>query len=257
MRFSVITLFPDLIEGFCSQGLLASAREKNLVKIECVNPRTFTSDVHGTVDDRAFGGGDGMVMKPEPLAAAVESIEQPVKVVVLSPQGRVWDQAAASEWAQTKGHVALVCGRYAGIDQRFIEKYADEEISIGNFVLNGGELAALTLIESVSRLLPGALGNSVSCEKDSFSGGRLEAPQFTRPREWGGLPVPSPLLSGNHAGIEKFVNAAGLVQTALRRADWVKPSDELSSAVQLLLALTDLELSSLGFNRAELMRPRQ
>src|SRR5262249_25870175 len=162
----------------------------NIVQVECVNPRTFTSDVHGTVDDRAFGGGDGMVMKPEPLAAAIESLAKPVNVVVLTPQGRVWDQARARQWAARGGHVALVCGRYAGIDQRFIAKYADEEISLGDFVLNGGELAALAVIESVTRLLPGALGNSVSCEKDSFSNGRLEAPQFTRPREWSGLPVP-------------------------------------------------------------------
>lgn len=249
MKFSVITLFPDLIEGFCSQGLLASAREKGVVRVECVNPRVFTSDVHGTVDDRAFGGSDGMVMKPEPLAAAVESLGGSARVVVLTPQGRVWDQPMARELALAGGHVALVCGRYAGIDQRFIEKYADDEISIGNFVLNGGELAALTVIESVSRLLPGALGNSVSGEKDSFSGGLLEAPQFTRPREWEGYSVPSPLLSGNHAGIERFLRAAGLVQTALRRPGWVALDAELASAARLLSALTDGELRSLGVER--------
>ncbi len=249
MKFSVITLFPDLIEGFCSQGLLASAREKKLVQIECVNPRAFTSDVHGTVDDRTFGGGDGMVMKPEPLAAAVESLDGSARVAVLSPQGRVWDQKLAREWASAGGHVALVCGRYAGIDQRFVEKYAAEEISIGNFVLNGGELAALSVIESVSRLLPGVLGNSVSVEKDSFSGGLLEAPQFTRPREWEGYPVPSPLLSGNHAEIERFLRAVGVVQTALRRPDWVQSAAELAAAARLLLTLSNLELRSLGVER--------
>jgi tRNA (guanine37-N1)-methyltransferase len=249
MKFSVLTLFPELIEGFCGQGLLGTAREKNLVQIECVNPRTFTSDVHGTVDDRAFGGGDGMVMKPEPLAAAVESLEKPVRVVVLSPSGRVWDQSVAREWALSGGHVALVCGRYAGIDQRFVEKYAEEEISLGNFVLNGGELAALSIVESVTRLLPGALGNSVSAACDSFSDGRLEAPQFTRPREWSGMPVPSPLLSGNHAEIEKFLRAAGLVQTALRRPDWTQSATELKEAAGLLLKLPDAELSALGVER--------
>lgn len=254
MKFSVITLFPDLIEGFCSQGLLASAREKNIVQVECVNPRSFTSDVHGTVDDRAFGGGDGMVMKPEPLAAAVESLETPVKVVVLTPQGRVWDQTLAREWAFAGGHVALVCGRYAGIDQRFVEEYADEEISLGDFVLNGGELAALALIESISRLRPGALGNSMSVEKDSFSEGILEAPQFTRPREWQGRPVPAPLLSGNHAGIERFLKAAALVQTALRRPSTVQAGEELKAAAKLLLSLPDAELSALGFERARLVR---
>lgn len=240
MKFTAITLFPSIIENYCGEGLLGQARERGIVRVECVNPREFASDVHRTVDDRAFGGGDGMVMKPESLAAAVESLGPDVRVAVLSPQGRVWNQSKAREWAGRGGHVALVCGRYAGIDQRFVEKYADEEISVGDFVLNGGELAALAVVESVTRLLPGALGNVISGVHDSFSDGLLEAPQFTRPREWEGMPVPSPLLSGNHAMIENFQRVLSVFRTALKRPE-------------LLLGLSDAELASLGLNREALL----
>ncbi len=275
MKFSVVTLFPSLIEGFCGQGLLAGARERGLVRVECVNPREFTSDVHGTVDDRAFGGGDGMVMKCEPLAAAIESLRaearvragdttsaaEAVRVIVLSPSGTPWTQSRARDWAERGGHVALVCGRYAGIDQRFVEAYADEEISLGDFVLNGGEIAALALIESVARLIPGVLGNSVSAEADSFTNNLLEAPQFTRPREWvtGANAsnsreqtwiVPSPLLSGNHAEIAKFLHALGVVRTEILRPGTVKAS--LRESLALVSPLSDLELKSLGISREDL-----
>jgi len=251
VKFTAVTLFPQLIEHYCGGGLLGQAREKGLVRIECFYPREFTSDVHHTVDDKAFGGGDGMVMKPEPLAAAIEKLrlDGPVQVVVLTPQGKPWSQAAAAGMAKQGGHVALVCGRYAGIDQRFSETYADEEISLGDFVLNGGELAALSVIESVTRLLPGALGNSVSAEKDSFSEGLLEAPQFTRPREWNGLPVPAPLLSGNHAEIAAFLKAVATVRTAVLRPD-LRPAG-LAAACEIVSALGDSELEALGLTRAQ------
>jgi len=235
MKFTVISLFPKLIESYFSEGLVSSACAKGLLSVDTLNPRTFTSDVHGTVDDRAFGGGDGMVMKAEPLAAAVDSLGD-ARVVVLSPQGRVWNQEIAREYADQGGHVALVCGRYAGIDQRFIAEYADDEISIGDFVLNGGELAALTVIESTARLIPGVLGNRESAEKDSFSDGLLEAPQFTRPREWKGRPVPAPLLSGNHAEIEVFKRAVSLLRTLKLRPDLVEK-------------LSPEELNSLGIKK--------
>ncbi len=306
MKFSVVTLFPSLVEGFCGQGLLAGARERGLVRIECVNPREFTSDVHGTVDDRAFGGGDGMVMKCEPLAAAIESVRanaragpldvsdsaarspyaaDAIRVIVLSPAGTPWTQSRAREFAQRGGHVVLVCGRYAGIDQRFVEAYADEEISLGDFVLNGGEVAALAMIESVARLIPGVLGNSVSAEQDSFTNNLLEAPQFTRPREWkpgrirsgenylkgwhaaDGLhdangshessdaasgclpnwPIPSPLLSGNHVEIAKFLQAVSVVRTEVLRPGTVARG--LREAATLVSALTDAELKSIGLSR--------
>lgn len=249
MKFTAITLFPELIEHYCSGGLLGAARGKGLVHVECLNPRAFTTDVHHTVDDKSFGGGDGMVMKPEPLAAAVEQLRAagPVRVAVMSPQGRPWSQIKAAAWAKDGGHVALVCGRYAGIDQRFVETCADEEISLGDFVLNGGELAALAVIESVSRLIPGVLGNAVSAAKDSFSGGLLEAPQFTRPREWNGLAVPSPLLSGHHAEISVFLKAVSLVRTSILRPDLI--TGDVFEAKARLNQLTDLELQALGLTR--------
>lgn len=235
MKFTVVSLFPNLIESYFSEGLVSSARVKGLLSVETLNPRTFTTDVHGTVDDRAFGGGDGMVMKPEPLAAAVESLPD-ARIVVLSPQGRVWNQEIAREYAEQGGHVALVCGRYAGIDQRFVAEYADDEISIGDFVLNGGELAALAVIESTARLIPGVLGNRESAAKDSFSDGLLEAPQFTRPREWKGRHVPAPLLSGNHAEIDVFKRGVSLLRTLKLRPDLVEK-------------LSPEELNSLGIKK--------
>lgn len=255
MKFTAVTLFPELISDYCGAGLLGAACERGLVKVATLNPRQFTSDVHHTVDDKAFGGGDGMVMKPEPLAAAVTELRAAgeVWVAVLSPQGRVWNQELAKEWAGRGGHVALVCGRYAGIDQRFIEECADDEISLGDFVLNGGELAALAVIESVVRLLPGALGNAVSAEFDSFSHGLLEAPQFTRPREWEGRPVPAPLLSGNHSGIARFLKAVALVRTALLRPDLSRaPKTELQTSAREVERLSDAELASLGLTRGDL-----
>ncbi len=256
MKFSVITLFPDLIESVVSHGLIGQAREKHGLNIETINPRSYTSDVHHTVDDRAFGGGDGMVMKVEPLAAAVEELRaqgaSPVRVVVLSPQGRVWDQALAREWASERKDTVLVCGRYAGIDHRFTVKFADDEISLGDFILNGGELAACAVIESVARLLPNVLGNDLSAVKDSFSDGLLECPQFTRPREAGGLPVPSPLLSGNHSKIREFENTVSVLRTLLLRPDLLEAPKDLAKKVALILNLTDGEILALGLSREDL-----
>ncbi len=235
MKFTVVTLFPNLIEGFLKEGLLSSARTRGQIEIETLNPRQFTCDVHGTVDDRAFGGGDGMVMKPEPLAAAVDHLRQgsSPRIVVLSPQGRKWNQDLAREYADRAGHVALISGRYAGLDQRFIAEYADDEISLGDFVLNGGEIAVLAVIESVARLIPGVLGNRESAIQDSFSDGLLEAPQYTRPRQWRDRTVPAPLLSGNHSEIEIFKKTVSVVRTLKLRPD-------------LLAGLSREELRSLG-----------
>jgi tRNA (guanine37-N1)-methyltransferase len=258
MKFSVVTLFPQIVESFLNEGLVAQARSKRLVDVATLNPRQFTDDVHQTVDDRAFGGSDGMVMKVEPLKRAVEHLRAEAataapRVVVLTPQGRLWNQADAEAWAKEGRDTILICGRYAGIDNRFVVEYADDEISIGDFILNGGEIAALAVIESVARLVPGVLGNSASAVRDSFSQGvLLECPQFTRPREVEGLPVPAPLLSGHHAKIAEFEHAVSMVRTALFRPDLLSGDEDLSKHLRLLEGLSDLELRSLSLTRASL-----
>jgi tRNA (guanine37-N1)-methyltransferase len=255
LKFTVVSLFPDLIESVVSHGLIGQAREKGGLQIETRNPRQYTSDVHHTVDDRAFGGGDGMVMKVEPLAKAVTELRAAgaVRVVVLTPQGRIWNQALARDWATEGTHTVLICGRYAGIDHRFTMKYADEEISLGDFILNGGEVAACAVIESVARLLPLVLGNEVSALKDSFSDGLLECPQFTRPRDVEGMPVPSPLLSGHHEKIREFEGVVGLLRTMLLRPDLISvPPQDLERKVKLVSSLPDAEIHALGFSRSDL-----
>ena len=250
MKFTVITVFPPIIEAFVEHGLLSQARRNGRVEVETLNPREFTDDVHQTVDDRAFGGGDGMVMKVEPIAAAIESLRArgPVTVAVLTPQGRPWTQDRAREYAARGGHLALICGRYAGIDHRVHALFADEEISLGDFVLNGGEVAAAAVIESVTRLRPGVLGNDVSAARDSFGvEGLLECPQFTRPREVRGLPVPAPLMSGHHQRIAEFELAVGVVRTAVLRPDLAR--GPIGAARAVVLALTDDELRALGLER--------
>jgi tRNA (guanine37-N1)-methyltransferase len=252
VKFTVVTLFPQLIEHFREEGLLGQALSKKLVEIVTVNPRHFTEDAHHTVDDRAFGGGDGMVMKFEPLAKAVRFAkgERPARVAVLTPQGRPWKQSRAVEWAhEENAHFILVCGRYAGIDQRLVNQLADEEISLGDFILNGGEIAACAVIESVARLLPGALGNQVSAHKDSFSEGLLECPQFTRPREVEGLGIPAVLLSGDHKKVAEFERAVSVVRTRILRPDLSIAAEELKKSLSLVGALKDEELRALGLSR--------
>lgn len=253
MKFTVLTLFPELIEGFFSSGLVRQAANRGLVQIDTLNPRKFARDVHHTVDDRAFGGGDGMVMKVEPLGSAVTELREqgPIKVVVLTPQGRHWTQKLAEEYSHVEENIVLVCGRYAGIDHRFIQ-LADEEISLGDFILNGGEIAACAMIESVVRLKPGVLGNQVSSTKDSFSGSLLECPQFTRPREVLGMKVPAPLLSGNHAEIACFEKLVSMVRTSLLRPDLLPRTSIRSSDLKKLLELEDSELQSLDLDRRTL-----
>ncbi len=261
MKFTVVTLFPQLILNFVAEGLLGQASSKGLVSVATVNPREYTEDAHHTVDDRVFGGGDGMVMKVEPLARAVADLRKmgASKVVVLSPQGRSWNQKQAAEWAlNADQHIVLICGRYAGIDHRFTVKHADDEISVGDFILNGGEVAACAVIESVARLLPGALGNKVSALKDSFSEGLLECPQFTRPREVDGLGVPAPLLSGDHKKIAEFERAVSVVRTLILRADLISaPPPDLKKMIGLMEELEDLEILALGISREDIERVKQ
>jgi tRNA (guanine37-N1)-methyltransferase len=217
----VITLFPEMIEGALNFGVLSSAAEKGLVNIVTYNPRDFTEDRHRSVDDRPFGGGDGMVMLAEPLQKLLKhnfsKAEKP-KVCFLSPQGKVLTHAKVKELSSEK-EMILICGRYAGIDQRFINQFVDEEISIGDYVLSGGEVAALAVIDAVSRQIPGVLGHQESAQKDSFAEGLLEAPSFTRPPDWEKQIVPEILLSGNHLKISQWRFFVSCLVTLKKRED--------------------------------------
>lgn len=256
MKFQVITLFPDMFQAPLSQGVVGQACKKGRLEVDLINPRNFTEDVHQTVDDRPYGGGDGMVMMGEPLKKALEWHRQSGgHIVHLSPQGELWSNAMAQSWASQEDRpVTLICSRYAGVDQRFIESYVDQEISIGDYVLSGGELAALVVIDSVARFIPGVLGNENSPYKESFADGLLEAPQFTRPPEFAGLPVPQILFSGHHKNIEAFRYHLSLLKTRLRRPDLLKKMDVSSKqwrqALKTAQGLPDQELKALGLSRA-------
>ena len=221
-RFDVVTLFPELLEGYLQGSIIGRAIESGHIDVASTNPRDFTADRHRTVDDSPYGGGAGMVMMPEPLGQAIDAVRQsraPARVVMLSPAGRRLDQAIVEEYASL-GSLALVCGRYEGIDARIEDHFIDEAISLGDYVLTGGELGALTIIDAVSRQLPGVLGNAEGPLEESFTGeGLLEHPQYTRPREWRGHTVPEVLLSGNHAAIAAWRSAERLKRTAARRPD--------------------------------------
>jgi tRNA (guanine37-N1)-methyltransferase len=221
MIFDIVTIFPDLLDSPLNEGIIRRARQDEKIDIHTTNIRDFALDKHSMTDDRPFGGGEGMVMKPEPLAAAVEDVQAKRgkgKVILLSPQGRQLTQQVALELSGLK-HLILVCGRYEGVDERFRASYIEDEISIGNYILSGGELAAMVVIDTVTRILPGVLGCADSAEKDTFSGGLLKHPQYTRPRCWRDMEVPEELLSGNHAKIEEYRFLASVVRTLERRPE--------------------------------------
>lgn len=227
MIFHVLTIFPEFFEGPFAHGVVKRARDAGLVEIRIHNLRDWTSDRHKTVDDRPFGGGEGMVLKPEPVFAAVESIwpeRQPRQLVVLlSAQGRLFDQGVANRLSRESG-LLLICGRYEGVDERVAAHLADDEISIGNYVLSGGELAAAVVIDAVARLLPGVLGNESSAAFESFQEtghgeGLLDCPHWTRPADFRGWKAPEVLLSGNHQEIRKFRKDSALEKTARLRPD--------------------------------------
>ena len=221
MRIDVFTIFPALVDGFCAESLLGKARTGGVLELRLHDPRDHTSDVHRTVDDAPFGGGAGMVMKAEPLFAAVEAAQPPRPLLLLGPGGRRFDQMMANELARGAGF-SLLCGRYEGIDHRVREHLVDGEVSVGDVVLNGGEVAACLIIEAVTRLLPGALGNSISPTHESFgAAGLLEEPQFTRPAEFRGWPVPEVLRGGDHARIERWRSAQALHRTLRDRPDLI------------------------------------
>jgi tRNA (guanine37-N1)-methyltransferase len=238
LQVEVISLFPEMFAAISEYGISSRAVKQGLLQLHFHNPRSFTEDRHQTVDDRPFGGGPGMVMKIQPLERALAAARQAAgvqaKVIYLSPQGRRLTQAAVRELAQEQALI-LIAGRYEGIDERFIEAHVDEEWSIGDYVLSGGELPAMVLIDAVTRLLPGALGHADSAEEDSFSDGLLDCPHYTRPEVYAGKHVPDVLLSGNHEHIRRWRLMQSLGRTQERRADLLD-SRSLSGEEKKLLA---------------------
>lgn len=234
VRIDVFTIFPQLMSGFSDASLLGRARVAGLIDLRVHDLRAEASDPHKSVDDAPFGGGAGMVLSPEPIFASVEKAEPPRPLLLMSPAGRTFDQKLAAELSSAGGF-SLLCGRYEGFDQRVIDHLADEEVSLGDFVLSGGEVAAMAIIESVSRLVPGVMGNHDSGVEESFSDGLLEYPQFTRPAEFRGWSVPDILLSGDHARIAEWRRAQALVRTLKRRPDLLAARGGLTDEeVQLL-----------------------
>ncbi|HVZ16833.1 MAG TPA: tRNA (guanosine(37)-N1)-methyltransferase TrmD [Terriglobales bacterium] len=244
MKFEVITIFPDFFRGPFDFGIIRRAKEAGLVEINIHDLRAFTKDKHRTVDDRPFGGGEGMVLKPEPIFECIESlgirdVAQPFlavrqSVILLSASGQPFNQRVAAELAQLD-RIAIICGRYEGVDERVAEHIADREISIGDFVLSGGELAAALIVDTVTRLIPGALGNEASSKQESFthgehlvkgepnstcgSGGLLDYPHYTRPADFRGMPVPEPLVNGNHEEIKRWRRREALRKTLRNRPE--------------------------------------
>src|SRR5437763_520166 len=230
LRVDIITIFPDYFREVFDYGIIRRARAANLVSVQAHDLRSWTSDRHHMVDDRPFGGGDGMVLKPEPIFAAVESLSgarrredvAPNKrVVLLSPQGKTFTQSVASEFAKCE-QLVLICGRYEGVDERVAEALVTDEVSIGDYVLSGGEPAALVVVDAVVRLIPGALGSETSATTESFSDGLLDYPHYTRPPEFEGMSVPEVLLTGHHAEIAKWRREAAEEKTKRNRPDLLK-----------------------------------
>jgi tRNA (guanine37-N1)-methyltransferase len=266
MKFEILTIFPDFFRGPLDYGIVRKAREAGLIEIGIHDLRAFTHDRHRTVDDRPFGGGEGMVLKPEPIFECLESLgvssceermndDARETVVLLSPQGELFTQAVAQDLT-TRERVVLVCGRYEGVDERVSQHLADREISVGDFVLSGGELGAAIIVDTMTRLLPGALGNAASMQQESFtasvvveqkkvsgeppsstcgSGGLLDYPHYTRPAEFRGMPVPEVLVNGDHDEIRKWRRRSALQKTLRNRPDLLRDAD-LSKEDRKLLA---------------------
>lgn len=249
MRVDIITIFPDYFRVVFDYGIVRRAGAAGLVEIKAHDLRGWTTDKHRMVDDRPFGGGDGMVLKPDPIFAAVESLTGArraaelagtgARVVLLSPQGRVFDQRVAEELAGAK-QIVLICGRYEGVDERVVEMLVTDEISIGDYVLSGGEPAAAVVVDAIVRLIPGALGSETSASNDSFSDGLLDFPHYTRPPEFAGRRVPEVLLGGNHAEIARWRRRRALLKTRRNRPDLLERA-ALSEAERSWLATSEPE----------------
>lgn len=244
MKCDVLTLFPDVITAYLNESILKRAQKKKLLEVKVYNIREFTSDKHKTVDDYSFGGGSGMVIKPEPLFKAVDFIKKdnvPRRIILLSPQGRLFNQSIAEEFSKEKRRLVFICGRYEGIDERVKMSLADDEISIGDYVMTGGELAASVIIDASTRLIKGALGDERSVEEESFSWGLLDYPHYTRPRECQGLSVPEVLVSGNHREIWLWRRKAALKKTLEVRPDLIKEAQLTDDDKKLILELSSEE----------------
>ncbi len=238
MQFGIISLFPEMFQAITESGVTSRAVSKGLISINCWNPRDFTVDKYQTVDDRPYGGGPGMLMKVEPLkqaiAAAKAKLGSESKVIYLSPQGKQLTQSRAGKLAQEKQNLIFLAGRYEGVDERLIQTHVDEEWSIGDYVLSGGELAAMVMMDTIIRLVPGVLGHDLSAVEDSFVDGLLDCPHYTRPEDHNGLKVPDVLLSGNHEKIKQWRLKQALGRTWQRRPDLLAKR-ELSDDEQALL----------------------
>jgi len=231
VKIDVLTIFPEFFEQVFEFGIIRRAKLAGIVEINVHDLREYAADKHKMVDDRPFGGGDGMVLKPEPIFASVEAVvgtsdrgsyPEGTRVVMLTPQGRPFEQGIAKELSSSAEHLVLICGRYEGVDERVNDALVTDEISIGDYVLSGGEPAAVVVVDSIVRLLPNALGSDTSAENDSFSDGLLDCPHYTRPAEFRGMKVPDVLLNGNHAEIEKWRAEKALEKTRSVRKDLLK-----------------------------------
>lgn len=246
MWFGVITLFPEMFSTL-EYGITGRALKNELINVACWNPRDYTQNKHRNVDDSPYGGGPGMVMMAQPLQDAIQAAKQaapePATVIHLSPQGKQFNQETAVEWLEKKS-VILIAGRYEGIDERLLQLEVDEEWSIGDFVLSGGELAAMTMIDVTTRLIPGALGHEDSAAQDSITSGLLKYPQYTRPETFAGLPVPEVLLSGNHQAIERWRLKESLGKTRLRRPDLLAKMNLSKLELELLREFEEENRSS-------------
>lgn len=220
MKIDYLTLFPEMFDGVLNHSILKRAQDKNIIEVNTVNFRDYAENKHNQVDDYPYGGGQGMVLKPEPVFNAMKDLKHTDKtrVILMCPQGRPFSQAIAEELSEAE-HIVFICGHYEGYDERIRENLVTDEISMGDYVLTGGELPAMTMTDAIVRLIPGVLGNEQSHQDDSFSDGLLEFPQYTRPREYKGMTVPDVLLSGNHANIEKWRHAQKLIRTLHKRPD--------------------------------------
>ncbi|OFO40112.1 tRNA (guanosine(37)-N1)-methyltransferase TrmD [Staphylococcus sp. HMSC070D05] len=220
MKIDYLTLFPEMFDGVLNHSILKRAQDKNIIEINTVNFRDYAENKHNQVDDYPYGGGQGMVLKPEPVFNAMQDLKRTdkMRVILMCPQGRPFSQAIAEELSEAE-HIVFICGHYEGYDERIRENLVTDEISMGDYVLTGGELPAMTMTDAIVRLIPGVLGNEQSHQDDSFSDGLLEFPQYTRPREYKDMTVPDVLLSGNHANIEKWRHEQKLIRTLHKRPD--------------------------------------
>jgi tRNA (guanine37-N1)-methyltransferase len=234
MRIDVLTIFPDLIEHFAARSLLGKARERGVIDVRVHDLRSAAIDQHRSVDDAPFGGGAGMVLMPEPIFRTVEAIDPPRPLYFLGPAGRRFDQACAHELAATGGF-SLLCGRYEGVDERVLEHLVDDELSIGDYVLGGGEVAAMVVLETVARLVPGVMGNAASADDESFTNGLLEYPHYTRPADFRGWLIPDVLRSGDHERVRRWRLAQSLARTRARRPDLLEARGGLTDDEQRLL----------------------